>query len=674
VSGVGALAGSSASLAVLYLAAVVLSLLGGLPGLLLPPDSRLGQRLATLASVAGALIGLASAAIVLATGTVSQLFLPWPVPSGVFSIRVDLLAAFFSIPIFLISGLGAIYGEEYWPNAKKPESGGKLRFFYGATSAGLALVMAAGDAVTFLAAWEVAGLAGYFLVTTDSDDPSVRETGWIYLVATHASTLLLFGAFAFLGRAAGTLSLGAVAAGIAGSPTGRAIFFLALAGFGIKAGLMPLHVWLPGAHAGAPSHVSALMSGALIKMGIYGIVRIVSLFPDPPVAWGEIVFLLGTVSALLGVAFALAQHDLKRLLAYHSIENIGIILMGIGLGMVGSATNRIDLCILGYAGGLLHVWNHALFKALLFFEAGAVVHSTGTRNMERLGGLAKRMPKSAALFLVGSVAICGLPPLNGLVSELLVYLGLFRAISPGGAGGQLWLLGALGAPALAMVGALALACFVKAFSAVFLGSPRTPDAEKGHEPGLAMLFPGYVLATACLAIGLGAPLLAPLAARVAGAAAPGSEMVEGGLFLLGPLASLALVGIATLAIVAFLGRYAWSSTRGAPANLPTWDCGFARPTSRMQYGASSTAREIVAFFRWILRPEIHAPKLSGPFALPSRFESHSPETVLERFLLPAARGFAWLAARVRSFHPGRVQLDIAYVALTLLVLLALVAR
>jgi len=255
--------------------------------------------------------------------------------------------------------------------------------------------------------------------------------------------------------------------------------------------MMPLHFWLPGAHANAPTHVSAILSGVVLKIGIYGLLRTLTLLGHPPAGWGVLVLTLGTISAVLGVVFALGQHDLKRLLAYHSIENIGIILMGLGLAMIGVATHRPAWVVLGMAGCLLHVWNHCLFKSLLFLAAGSVVHAMHSREIDQMGGLGKRMPLSAGLFAIGAVAICGLPPLNGFVSELLIYVGLFKTAA--GTSGA-WPAVGLAAPALALVGALALACFVKAFGAVFLGLPRTPAAKAAHESPASMIIPMAVLA------------------------------------------------------------------------------------------------------------------------------------------------------------------------------------
>src|SRR5262249_9358993 len=338
------------------------------------------------------------------------------------------LSAIFLVPVFLISLLGNVYGLDYWKQTAHPENGRKLRLFYGLLTAGMALLVIARNSILFLFGWEIMALSAFFLVTTEDNDTEVRAAGWVYLVATHVATLCLFALFALLRMAGGSFALTPLAEGSVTPALATAIFVLALVGFGLKAGIMPLHIWLPGAHAAAPSHVSAIMSGVLIKMGIYGLVRVTSLLPTPPLEWGTTVLVLGAVSGVLGVAFAIGQHDLKRLLAYHSIENIGIIAMGLGLAMIGRTLSRPDWVLLGLAGVLLHVWNPALFKALLFLSAGSVIHATHSREIDRLGGLAKTMPWTALSFLVGAMAICGLPPLNGFVSEFLIYLGMFGTL------------------------------------------------------------------------------------------------------------------------------------------------------------------------------------------------------------------------------------------------------
>ncbi|MEW6270068.1 MAG: proton-conducting transporter membrane subunit, partial [Thermodesulfobacteriota bacterium] len=489
----------------LLVAAVVLVGVSGMPGVLVRRRAVGGERVAAALLVAGSACGIASALLATAEAGASSLDLAWPVPGGALAIAIDGISALFLIQIFAVAALGAIYGLGYWAQGEHPDDARKLRLFYGLLTAGMAVLVVARNSVLFLAGWETMALAAFLVVTTEDRVPAVRQAGYLYLIATRLGTLLLFAMFALLHAATG--SFGWVTpppeSGLA-----NAIFLLGLTGFGLKAGLMPLHVWLPGAHANAPSHVSAVMSGVLIKMGIYGLVRLCSLFPSPPLWWGGAVLALGVVSAVLGVVFAIAQHDLKRLLAYHSVENIGIICIGFGLAVLGRSLGRPELVALGLAGALLHVWNHGLFKALLFLSAGSVLHATGTREIDQLGGLLRRMPHTGLAFLVGAVAICGLPPLNGFVSELLVYLGLLRTVA--GSGDLAWLAGAFTAPALALVGALAVACFVKVFGIVFLGEPRSGRARAAHESGAPMLVPMAALGGACVVIGVAPALVAPL--------------------------------------------------------------------------------------------------------------------------------------------------------------------
>ncbi|HMC88640.1 MAG TPA: proton-conducting transporter membrane subunit, partial [Gemmataceae bacterium] len=415
----------------LVLWGIVIAAGSGVPALLPGWSSMSGQWLTTLLAVLGAGLGLCGVGTFWAAGDSQPIVLPWPIPGAEFSVAMDGLAAIFLVPIFLISLLGNVYGLSYWKQADHPGNGRKLRLFYGTLTGGMALLVIARNSILFLFGWEIMALSAFFLVTTEDHEKEVRETGWIYLVATHLATLCLFALFALLRAATGSFALEPLEAASLTPRMATMIFVLALVGFGLKAGIMPLHVWLPSSHAIAPSHVSAIMSGVIIKMGIYGLVRVTSLLPNPPPEWGGVVLGLGVTSGALGVAFAIGQHDLKRLLAYHSVENIGIILMGLGLALLGRALGRADWVILGLSGALLHVWNHALFKALLFLSAGSVIHAVHTRAIDHLGGLAKSMPWTALSFLVGAVAICGLPPLNGFVSEFLIYLGLFGTLGNG---------------------------------------------------------------------------------------------------------------------------------------------------------------------------------------------------------------------------------------------------
>ncbi|MBI2401321.1 MAG: oxidoreductase, partial [Gemmatimonadetes bacterium] len=490
--------------------------------------------------------------------------------------------------------------------------------------------MTAQSAVPFLAAWELMALGGYFAVVFDDRREDVRRPGLVYLVATHAGTLLLFLLFGAWGSHAADLTFASLAAGARQlGDTRSLVFALALLGFGVKAGFVPLHFWLPEAHAAAPSHVSALMSGVVIKTGVYGLLRVATLLHVPPAWWGWTVLVLGVASAILGVLWALAQHDLKRLLAYHSVENIGIILLGLGVGALGLVYRLPVLAVLGLAGAVLHTLNHALFKSLLFLGAGNVLRATGTRGLERLGGLARGMPITWAVFVVGSVAIVGLPPLNGFVSEWLVFQALFQAgFSPTPAE-----LSVFGAAALALVGGLALACFAKVCGVVFLGQPRTEAGRAAREVTRGYLVPAVALAAACVAIGLWPWLVLTPSVRVAAfvTGIPPATAFD----LAGPaiaagqrIALLAALGVLVSALLWWL-RVA-ALRRAGTAAAETWGCGYARPTARMQYSASSFTAPLLGVFG----------RLSGVRAVrhPSSFETRAANLVLDRGVLPLWRG------------------------------------
>ena len=647
----------------LLVAAIALAVVSGVPGLFRPRGGRACERLFTWAITLAAVCACTGAGLALAGGGGHELAAAWPVPGGRLAVRVDAIAAMFVVPISVIPALGAWYGLEYWAQAAHRTDGRKLRAFYGAVTAGMLLLVVARNAVLFLAGWEIMAASAFILVSTEDEKPAVREVGYVYLLATRLGTLCLFAMFALLGASAGTLDMDGWPRALA-SPLAGAIFVLGLVGFGLKAGVMPLHIWLPGAHASAPSHVSALMSGVLIKTGIYGLVRLTAECESPPLWWGYSLLAAGGVSGVLGVAFAIGQHDLKRLLAYHSVENIGIICLGLGVAVLGRSLGRPELIALGVAGALLHVWNHALFKALLFLSAGSVLHATGTREIDRLGGLWRRMPRTGLAFLVGAVAICGLPPLNGLVSELLVYLGLFRLGT--GLGGP-WVAGALAAPALALIGALAVACFVKVLGAVFLGRARTADVERAHEAGPAMLVPMALLAAGCVVIGLGAPVVARvLDAAVAAWAGDGAPPVLG---TIAPLVWISATSAALLLALALVGSWVGARGRAAAGDVGTWDCGYAVPTARMQYTSSSFAEMLVKLLGWALRPREHVPEIRGPFPVAASFDSHVPDTVLDRAVLPTFSLAGRMLAQLRPIQRGSLHLYLLYILLALFALL-----
>jgi hydrogenase-4 component B len=650
------------------LLAIAIAASSGVVGLLFRRDAMSGQWATTSLAVIGAVFGLVGVGAFWASGKSSPIQFSWSLPGAEFHVAMDGLSALFLAPVFLISLLGNVYGLSYWKQTDHAGNGRKLRLFYGVLTAGMGTLLIARNSILFLFGWEVMALSAYFLVITEDHDKEVCETGWIYLVASHVATLCLFALFALLRVAAGSFALAPLAEGSLSPHMSTTIFALSLVGFGLKAGIMPLHFWLPGAHAVAPSHVSAIMSGVIIKMGIYGLLRLTSLLPNPPVEWGAVVLALGAISGVLGVAYANGQHDLKRLLAYHSIENIGIITMGMGLALIGRSLGRVDLVLLGLAGGLLHVWNHAIFKSLLFLSAGSAIHAVHTREIDQLGGLAKVMPRTAFAFLVGAVAICGLPPLNGFISELLIYLGLFRTLD-GGRGSSL-AGAAFAVPALALIGTLATACFVKAYGVVFLGAARSEHTQHARESPRTMTGPMFVLVGCCLVIGLAPLLVVPILGQGISAWLPELSAAGAGLATLAPLRWITLMNILLLAGLSASGVWLWSRQRSGHVEWrPTWGCGYAAPTTRMQYSSSSFAQMVVALFAWGLRPRVLKPGNLPLFPAATRFHSEVPDLVLDEAVLPTVRFGAWLLSWFRVLQQGSTQAYLLYVFVALIALL-----
>ena len=654
----------SAALA-LVLAAGAVALVSGLPLLAPARFARGARRSAAALAVAAAGLGLAGVLLAWLAGEARAAH-AWTVPGGSLALRLDGLAALFLAPLFVVFGSAAVYGLAYWQPAA-PAPGRRLPVFLGLLAGGMVLLLLAGNGVLFLVGWETMALAAFFLIATEHHQAPARKAAWTYLVATHAGTGALFAAFALLPAPGGSLDWEPAA--IATLPAGQsgAVFALALVGFGLKAGVMPLHVWLPAAHAKAPSHVSALLSGVMLKMGVYGVVRMAAMLPPQPFACGALVLALGLASALLAAAACLGQGDLKRLLAYSSIENVGIVFIGVGLWLLGRASGEGAWMVLGLGGALLHVLNHGLFKPLLFLCAGSVIHATGTRRIAALGGLARGLPRTAAGFLVGAVAICGLPGLNGFVGEAVLYFGLFHLATATAAVPSL--LGGLGVAVLALTGALALAAFVRAFGAVFLGHPRSAAARAAHEAPAAMTGPMALLAALCLLAGLLPFAVAPIVDRAVAAAVPGGA--ARGLNELAPLRAFAAAALATALLIVvghlLLRRRAAGD---AIAHAGTWDCGYADPSSpRLQYTASSFAQFLLRLLAWAVPRRLQAPPPMELFPAPARFQQSMRETLLQGVLLPFCQRWADRCARLRILQQGNVHLYLLYILVVLLVLL-----
>lgn len=640
----------------LILTAMALVALSGIVGLFFDKTLKMGQQMATSIVMAGAVVGLLGSGMGMFSEVSEAVLIPWPT-MGDALVGLDPLSAFFLIPVFLIGGLGSLFGLGYWKHEDHPRSGKRLQFFWGFLVAGMSLLVISRHALSFLLGWEFMALSAFFLVMTEDENEETRKSGLVYLLATHISTLTLFGFFALWRHVTGSFALIPIAEGAISPVFLNVLFFLAFVAFGLKAGMIPLHFWLPSAHASAPSHVSAILSGVMLKMGVYGLVRIGLLLPTPPLIWGVIILIFGAASGLMGVIFALAQHDIKRLLAYHSVENIGIILMGLGLAFLGRSLHQPLWVSLGMAGCLLHVWNHSLFKPLLFFGAGSVLHGTGKRNLDVLGGLARKMPVTAVFFLVGAVAISGIPPLNGFISELFIYIGLIRPIAMG----EYHAVGlALAAPVLAMIGALAAACFVKVYAAVFLGVQRTEDIRPVHESPKAMLVPMGILSLLCIVIGVLPQWVAPVLESV---------IQQKALLSLVPLRSISLFSLSFLLALTVISG--WILFRVRTSNKgKTWDCGYANPTNRMQYTATSFGNGFSNMFGWLLRPLEHRPKLNGIHPGQTAFETHVDEIVLDRLLNPLFHRIQTTFMWFNRFQQGESQSYILYILISVILLMA----
>ncbi len=658
----------------LILLSVAIQLICGIAALLIRRDDRAASIVGAAGPVIACVTGFMPAIQALSGSSIVPIHAAWSMPLGTFSLGLDGLSALFLLPILGLGALSAIYGVGYLHPYRGRKSLGPSWFLFNILGASMVMVVLARNVLLFLLAWEVMSLSSFFLVAFENEKNEVREASWTYLIATHLGTAFLLAMFLLLGRNADGLDfnqLGGLTPGLAGL-----CFVLAIIGFGTKAGILPFHVWLPEAHPAAPSHVSALMSGVMIKTGIYGILRTITFLGPPPSWWGFTLIGIGLLSGVIGVLFALAQHDIKKLLAYHSVENIGIIVMGLGIGLLGVSTGSIALASLGFAGGLLHVVNHALFKSLLFMGSGSIAHGAHTREIDHLGGLIKRMPWTAATFLVGAVAISGLPPLNGFVSEFLIYVGAFKGAALIGNGSAVALLAVIAG--LALIGGLATACFTKAFGIVFLGEPRSEHPQHAHESDKSILFPMVLLAAGCFIIGLsGFRIIRVMPYVVENLISPSSPggfepaAVRAEIFLASDYlrsftyGALAILGLAALIALLRLRLLSGRTVREAGV----WDCGYVKPTARMQYTASSFAQPIIDFFNVFQHGRKRFRPPQGYFPATAYFETETLDTSQEGVYRPIFETVGRMLSKLRVMQHGRIQLYVLYIVLTLIVLL-----
>ncbi|RPI36365.1 MAG: hydrogenase 4 subunit B [Nitrospiraceae bacterium] len=640
-------------------------------------------------AAAGSLLGFAAGAWTVAGGTTEKIVLLLGLPDLPFHLRLDPLSGFFLTVIGLLSFFVSVYSIGYVRGFLGKRSVTGLIIFYCLFIAGMFLVVMADDALIFLISWEIMAAASYFLVLFEHGQIENRRAAFLYIVVAHVGAIGILLSFGILaGLATGFRDFSGYtfdAMRVTQFPVGwsTAAFLLAFFGFAAKAGIVPLHVWLPEAHPVAPSNVSALMSGVMLKTAIYGIIRVTfDLIKVFPWWWGALVLVMGLITALFGILFALMQQDLKRLLAYSSVENVGIILIGIGLSMVFVSFKFPVLAALAVTASLYHTLNHALFKGLLFMGAGAVHHATHEKNMDMLGGLIHKMPWTAALFLVGCVSISALPPFNGFVSEWLTFQAFL--LSPSLPSPLLKLLVPMGAALLALTGALAAACFVKAFGVTFLGHWRGPRNTRIHEVNWPMRLGMIMAAVSCLCLGILPTMVIDwmdtLSAQLTGARIGASAGAYGWMWLT-PVApesasySGIIVFLGILAVV--VSAYFLLHVRpGKIHRVPLWDCGFEKITPRMQYNATSFSmpiRRIFGFF-FSIREQITVGSHAGHAAFPKRLLYSL--RIRDRFWLwlykPAATASFWIARKMGRLQQGRIQAYLIYSFITIIVLLVFV--
>jgi hydrogenase-4 component B len=611
----------------------------------------------------------------LAAAPPASVALPLGIPWVGAHFRLDALSAFFLTVVDLGAVTASIFAIGY---GQHEEARLRVLPFYPAFLAGMSLVVLADDAFTFLASWEFMSLTSGALVMSHHRVPDDVRAGYIYLVMASFGTLALLLAFGLLAGPEGHYAFAQIRAAHPTAGLAALVLILALIGAGSKAGLVPLHVWLPLAHPAAPSHVSALMSGVMTKVAVYGFVRLVlDLAGEPAWWWSMVVLALGGVTAVMGVLYALMQHDLKRLLAYHTVENIGIIFIGLGLALAFKTYGMATASALAFTAGLLHVFNHSVFKSLLFFGSGAVLTATGERDMERLGGLIHRMPQTAFVFLVGCAAISALPPLNGFVSEWLTFQAVL--LSPRLPAWGLKLLVPTVGALLALSAALAAACFVKAFGVTFLGRPRAPAAQHATETDRFSLAAMYFLAALCLIAGVLPGLfidaLAPLTDALIGAHMP-SQIGMQWLSIVPIAASRSSYdGLLVFLFMVLSGTFAASAIhRFASDRLrraPPWDCGYPDPSPATQYTAGSFAQPIRRVFGTVVFRAREDVVMPAPGNMqPARLVVDLRDLIWDALYAPVGVAVGFVADRLNrlQFLTIRQFLSLVFAALVILLL------
>jgi hydrogenase-4 component B len=581
---------------------------------------------------------------------------------GEIPVRIDALSGWFLLIMNFTSVTAVLYGNQYLKAYSKETSRLSLHFIsFVLNHAAMIGIYIFQNSLLFLCVWEMMAVTAFIMVIFESQKMETLKAGINYLIQSHISIVFLLLGFLWIYIKTGSFDFNSIAQYTATINPAFSffLFFMLFIGFGIKAGFVPFHTWLPYAHPAAPSHVSGLMSGVLIKLGIYGILRMLLLVKVDYLLVGSIILLLSVITGIYGVMLAILQHNLKKLLAYHSIENIGIIGIGIGLGAIGKGLNNSFLEFAGFAGALMHTLNHSLFKSLLFYTAGTVYQATHIIHIEKLGGLIKKLPHTGLLFLLASVAICGLPPFNGFISEFLIYSGLFNAIHHGHLSQMVMII--LSIFGLVLIGGLALFCFTKAFGIAFLGSARTTYPEDMHEGGKAKLFPKYLAASLILAIGLFPQYFLQAVAAPVSLFSEGNEGFLQSASLISTMQKVSLASWSLILIslaVYYTKKYV--SKRGVVSVAPTWGCAYETASPRLQYTSSSFSRSYKNLVKPLIKVYKHEDKISSVVPLKVNVESHVYDKIEMTVIDIPLRKLKGFIGRFKFLQNGSVQFYVLY--------------
>lgn len=652
----------------LFIVAIFLIFSGGILSFTFSRRRSLSAILGSSFCVTGSLLASWPVFLALSGTAVDSIVLELPL--GPATLCLDAVSAFFAIPVLLIGSLSAIFSAATVRNEKYMKGG--YWFFFNLLVAAMLLLLCSANAFVFLTAWELMSVAAFFLITHRDELSTARNAGWRFLVASHIGTAALLFMFALLGSGSGSLEFAKFSAGNLPEGMGSIIFFAALFGFGVKVGLLPLHVWLPDSYAYADAPVSAILSAAMSKMGFYGLLRVIMFLPSFMESWGWAMAIGGLFTGIFALITGMAQSDLKKVIAYSSMENAGIILMALGTFVLAVSWQQPLIAFAALAGALFHVINHSVCKGLLFFGSGAVFYGVGNRKVELMGGLAEQMPFTAITFGLASAAIAGLPPFNSFVSEFIIFLAGMKVATIGNASGLL--LAVVVLAGLGLIGGLAAACFARTFGLVFLGASRS---EKKHTPedvhGLVRL-PMIILSIILVLTAFLSPWLINVVATVATAIAiPAGMTFADGVelaYVVAPLKMIACFsfGLFVLVILGWHLRNRFFS-KGDVFDRGTWDCGYASPDPRIQYTSSSFSQPVVEAFSSVIRPYQFGEKVNGLFPQRASFRTDSPDSVLRYLFFPLFALINRILIPIRAFQHGRLHLYIFYIAFTLLALL-----